>query len=148
MNNIDTPTSDPRVALVTGASGGIGRAVAQRLGAEGMAAAVHYADNEQRAQEAAAAVGEAGGKTLLVQGDIADEREVAGMFDAVEEAFGGIDVVVNTAGIMLLAPLAELDLADFDRRHRTNVRGTFVVSQQAARRVRPEGRSSTSRPRS
>ena len=60
-------------------------------------------------------------------------------FDAVEEAFGGIDVVVNTAGIMVLAPIAELDLDDLDRMHRTNIRGTFVVAQQAARRVRAGG---------
>ena len=71
--------------------------------------------------------------------DIAEEAQVAAMFDQVEAEFGGIDVVVNTAGIMLLSPLAELNLDDFDRMHRTNVRGTFVVSQQAARRVRKGG---------
>ncbi|MCQ1953053.1 SDR family oxidoreductase [Arthrobacter sp. zg-Y238] len=68
-----------------------------------------------------------------------DEPAMTAVFDAVETAFGGLDVVVNTAGIMLLAPIAELDLADLDRMHHTNIRGTFVVSQQAARRVRPGG---------
>ena len=67
------------------------------------------------------------------------ESNVASAFDAVEEAFGGIDVVVNTAGIMILSTVAELDLADLDRMHRTNIRGTFVVSQQAAKRVRSGG---------
>ncbi len=76
---------------------------------------------------------------MPVTADVSDEGAVTAMFDRVQETFGGIDVVVNTAGIMLLAPLAELDLDDFDRMHRTNVRGTFTVSQQAARRVRPGG---------
>jgi 3-oxoacyl-[acyl-carrier protein] reductase len=64
---------------------------------------------------------------------------MAAAFDAVEAAFGGIDVVVNTAGIMLLSPIATLDLADLDRMHRTNIRGTFVVSQLAANRLRSGG---------
>jgi 3-oxoacyl-[acyl-carrier protein] reductase len=137
-----TNTPQPRVALVTGASGGIGRAIVDKLGAAGMAVGVHYAGNRDRAREAADAVVAAGGQATLVSGDIADEAAVAQMFDQIEQAYGGVDVVVNTAGIMLLAPLAELDLSeggDFDRMHRTNVRGTFVVSQQAARRVRPGG---------
>ena len=73
---------------------------------------------------------------------------MAAAFDTIEAAFGGIDVVVNTAGIMLLSPIATLNLADLDRMHRTNIRGTFVVSQLAANRLRPAARSSTSPPRS
>ncbi|MEU7811312.1 SDR family oxidoreductase [Pseudonocardia sp. NPDC049154] len=134
-----TTAHDTRVALVTGGSGGIGRAVAERLGADGFAVAVHYAGNAERAKEAAAAVEAAGGRSLVVGGDVADEQAVAAMFDEVERAFGGVDVVVHTAGIMLLAPLAELDLDDFDRMHRTNVRGTIVVGREAARRVRTGG---------
>jgi 3-oxoacyl-[acyl-carrier protein] reductase len=128
-----------RVAIVTGASGGIGHDVALRLGQHGMAVAVHYAGNKDRAQAVADEIVAAGGRAIVVSADVADEDHVAAMFDRVEAKFGGIDVVVNTAGIMLLAPLAELNLDDFDRMHRTNVRGTFVVSQQAARRVRPGG---------
>jgi 3-oxoacyl-[acyl-carrier protein] reductase len=128
-----------RVAIVTGASGGIGRAVAVRLAQEGMAVAVHYAGNRDRAQQTADDVVAAGGHALVVTADVADDDQVATMFDQVEAEFGGIDVVVNTAGIMLLSPLAELKLDDFDRMHRTNVRGTFVVDQQAARRVRAGG---------
>ncbi|RJS45246.1 SDR family oxidoreductase [Nocardioides cavernaquae] len=134
------PAADhTRVALVTGASGGIGRAVAVRLGAAGMSVGVHYAGNKERALETAREVEAAGGQASLVTGDVADEAAAADMFDALEEAYGGIDVVINTAGIMLLAPLAELDLDDFDRLYRTNVRGTFVVSKQAARRIRSGG---------
>lgn len=128
-----------RVAIVTGASGGIGRAVAVRLAQEGMAVAVHYAGNRSRAQETVDEVANAGGRAIVVAADVADENEVTAMFDRVEAEFGGVDVVVNTAGVMLLAPLIDLDFDDFDRMHRTNVRGTFVVSQQAARRVRAGG---------
>ena len=135
----DATTHTVRVALVTGASGGIGRAVAARLGAMGMAVGVHYAGNRDLAQQGADAVVAAGGQATLVSGDVADEVAVAAMFDQLEAAYGGIDVVVNTAGIMLLSPLVDLALDDLDRMLRTNVRGTFVVSQQAARRVRSGG---------
>jgi 3-oxoacyl-[acyl-carrier protein] reductase len=128
-----------RVAIVTGASGGIGHGVAVRLGQAGMAVAAHYAGNKDRAQAVADEVTSAGGRALVVSADVADEPQVAAMFDKVEAEFGGIDVVVNTAGIMLLSPLTDLKFADFDRMYRTNVRGTFVVSQQAARRVRNGG---------
>jgi len=129
----------PRVALVLGGSGGIGRTVAERLAADGQAVAVHYAGNRARAEETVAAITAAGGRAIAVGGDVADENDMAAAFDLVEKEFGGIDVVVNTAGIMLLSPLATLDLDDLDRMHRINIRGTFVVSQQAARRVRRGG---------
>ena len=128
-----------RVAIVTGASGGIGHAVAVRLGQAGMAVAVHYAGNRDRAQAVADEVAAAGGRAMVVSADVADEEQIAAVFDQVETKFGGIDVVVHTAGIMLLSPLTELKFDDFDRMHRTNVRGTFVVGQQAARRVRNGG---------
>ena len=128
-----------RIAIVTGASGGIGHSVAVRLAQAGMAVAVHYAGNRDRAQTVVDEIVAGGGRAMVVSADVADEAEVAALFDQVEAEFGGVDVVVNTAGIMLLSPLAELNLDDFDRMHRTNVRGTFVVSQQAARRVRKGG---------
>ncbi|WDM14623.1 SDR family oxidoreductase [Streptomyces lavenduligriseus] len=136
---MSSTTTTSRVALVTGGSGGIGRAVVERLAADGYAVAVHYAGNAARATEVADQVTAAGGRAVTVGGDVADETAMAAAFDAVEAAFGGIDVVVNTAGIMLLSPIATLDLADFDRMHRTNVRGTFVVSQLAANRLRAGG---------
>jgi 3-oxoacyl-[acyl-carrier protein] reductase len=128
-----------RVAIVTGASGGIGHAVAVRLAHAGMAVAVHYAGNKDRAQAVVDEVVAAGGRAMTVSADVADEEQIAAMFDQVEAEFGGIDVVVHTAGVMLLSPLTDLKFDDFDRMHRTNVRGTFVVSQQAARRVRKGG---------
>jgi 3-oxoacyl-[acyl-carrier protein] reductase len=128
-----------RVALVTGGSGGIGKTVAEKLAADGMAVGVHYAGNKAKADETVAAIVAAGGRAIAVGGDVADEEAMSAAFDQVEKEFGGIDVVVNTAGIMLLSPIATLNLDDLDRMHRTNIRGTFVVSQQAARRVRSGG---------
>lgn len=132
-------TTIPRVALVTGGSGGIGRAIVDRFARQGYAVAVHFAGNATRAQDLVDDITQAGGRAISVSGDIADEEAMAAAFESVETEFGGLDVVVNTAGIMLLSPIASLDLADLDRMHRTNIRGTFVVSQLAANRLRPGG---------
>jgi len=129
----------PRVALVTGGSGGIGKAVVNRLVADDFAVAVHYAGNRAAAEELVSTITTAGGKAIAVGGDVADDAAMDAAFAATEEAFGGVDVVVNTAGVMILGPIAEYSLEDFDKIVRTNLRGTFVVSQQAARRVRNGG---------
>lgn len=136
MNTVPTT---PRVALVTGGSGGIGRAVVLRLVTDGYAVAVHYAGNRAKADEVVAEVAAHGGQAIAVGGDVADEVAMQAAFDQVEQAFGGIDVVVNTAGIMTLGPIATYDLADFDKIVRTNLRGSFVVSQLSARTVRSGG---------
>ena len=128
-----------RVALVTGGSGGIGAAVVERLARDGFAVAVHYAGHQDRAEAVARTARDAGAEAMVVAADVADEQAVAAMFDEVERRLGGVDVLVHGAGIMLLAPLVDLDLDDFDRMHRTNVRGTFVVAQEAARRLRRGG---------
>ncbi|WP_329127157.1 SDR family oxidoreductase [Streptomyces sp. NBC_01465] len=131
--------SRPRVAVVIGGSGGIGGAVAHRLAADGMTVVIHYAGSATKAEAAVTSVVAAGGTAVALPGDVAEPAEMTRLFDTVESRFGGVDAVVNTAGIMLLAPLAEMDLESFDRMHRVNVRGTFVVSQLAARRLRPGG---------
>ena len=128
-----------RVALVTGGSGGIGRVVAERLARDGMAVTVSYAGNGGTAEEVVEAITASGGRAMAVGGDVADEGAMAEVFDAVERRFGGIDVVVNAAGIMILGPLADFDLGKLDRMHRINIRGTFVVDQLAAKRVREGG---------
>ncbi|WP_424936986.1 MULTISPECIES: SDR family oxidoreductase [Bacteria] len=132
-------TKTDRVAIVTGGSGGIGRASAERLAADGMAVVVHYAGNEARASEAVSEIVSRGGRAIAVGGDVADESAMATLFEAAEQEFGGVDVLVHTAGIMPLAPIAQLDLDAFDRVLRTNVRGTFVVNQLAAQRMREGG---------
>lgn len=134
-----TDGSAARVALVTGGSGGIGRQIAQRLAADGMAVAVHYSGNEARAHEVVDLIVSKGGAAVAVGGDVGDPAAVTAMFDTVTERFGGVDVVVNTAGIMILKPLTEFSLEDFDVMTRINLRGTFVVSQLAARRLRSGG---------
>jgi len=132
-------TRADRVAIVTGATGGIGRATAERLAADGMAVIVHFAGNQAAADQIVSKIVAAGGTATALGGDVADENQMAALFERTQQLYGGVDVVVNIAGIMLLAPIAELDLADFDRMHRTNVRGTFVVSQLAARTLRTGG---------
>lgn len=136
---MNSKENTPRVALVTGGSGGIGKAVVDKLATEGFAVAVHYAGNQAKADALVQGITALGGRALAVGGDVADETAMSALFDQVEAAFGGIDVVVNTAGIMRLGPIADFNLDDFDEIMRTNVRGTFIVSQQAARRVREGG---------
>ncbi|MER6287603.1 SDR family oxidoreductase [Streptomyces sviceus] len=133
-----TPAAE-RVAVVTGGSRGIGRAVSRRLAQDGLAVVVNYARDAAAAEETLEAITADGGRAIAVQADVADEKEVAALFDRAEEEFGRVDVVVNSAGRMALAPIADLDLAVLDAVHRTNIRGTFVVAQQAARRLRAGG---------
>jgi 3-oxoacyl-[acyl-carrier protein] reductase len=128
-----------RVAIVTGGSRGIGRAVAERLAADGQAVVIAYAGNDVEAKAAVGAIEANRGSAVAVQADVADEAAVAALFDTAEQRYGGVDVVVNAAGIMLLSPLATLDLDDLDRTIRTNIRGTFVVDREAARRIRGGG---------
>lgn len=128
-----------RVALVTGGSRGIGLAAAKRLAADGCAVAVNYVGNHAEAEHAVAELTSAGCRAVAIQADVADERAVAAMFDRIDAEFGGVDVVVDAAGVMILATVDEYDLEELDRMHRVNIRGAFVVSQQAARRLRAGG---------
>ncbi|MCU1552334.1 MAG: short chain dehydrogenase [Glaciihabitans sp.] len=128
-----------RIAIVTGGSRGIGRAVAERLGREGYGVVVSYTSKEAEANEVVAQIEAAGGSAFAMPADVADETQVAALFDETEKRFGGVDVVVNAAGMMILGPLASFSLDDFDRTVRTNLRGTYVVNQLAANRVRAGG---------
>ncbi|MET8026760.1 SDR family oxidoreductase [Streptomyces avermitilis] len=128
-----------RVAIVTGGSRGIGREVAQRLAGDGLAVVVGYAGNKEAADDVVRTIEAAGGRALAARADVAEKDDVTALFELAENRYGGIDVVVHAAGRMTLAPIAELDLDELDALHRTNIRGTFVVAQQAARRLRPGG---------
>jgi 3-oxoacyl-[acyl-carrier protein] reductase len=134
-----TQTDNPRTAIVTGASGGIGGAIVERLAGDGIELVASYAGNGEAADRLAAKVSSRGGVVTTFRADVADEGDVAALFDHAEERLGGIDVVVNAAGIMILKPLADYELEDFDRLHRANVRGTFLISREAVRRVRRGG---------
>jgi len=129
-----------RVAIVTGAARGIGAAIAERLAADGHAVVINYTSRPDAAQALAAKIEAAGGHALPIGADVADPAAVVRLFDAAEAAFGGIDVVVNNAGIMPLSLLAEADDAQVDRLIAINLRGGISVLREAARRVRPGGR--------
>ncbi|WP_226344649.1 SDR family oxidoreductase [Agilicoccus flavus] len=131
--------TDARVTIVTGGSGGIGREIAERLAADGQAVVITYGRDAGTAQQVVDDITGRGGRAAMVQADVADEQSVGEVFAVAEREFGGVDVVINCAGIMVLAPLAQADLAELDRMLRTNVRGTLVVSQLAAQRLRPGG---------
>lgn len=133
-------TQHNKTALVTGASRGIGRAIALRLAKDGFNVTVGYAGNRTKAEEVVNEIASDGGKALAIQADIAQENQVTALFARTAEAFGGIDVVVNSAGIMELSPIAEGNTELFDRIMATNLRGTFLVLSQAARHVREGGR--------
>jgi 3-oxoacyl-[acyl-carrier protein] reductase len=133
-------TQTPKVAIVTGASGGIGAAVAERLGKDGLIVVVNYAGNAASAEAVVARIEAAGGLAVTAQADIADAQAVRRMFDSAETAFGGIDVLINNAGIMTLAAIAESDDALFDRQVAINLKGTFNTLREAAKRLRDGGR--------
>ncbi|PLZ02626.1 3-ketoacyl-ACP reductase [Burkholderia sp. WAC0059] len=135
MNN---PTL--KSAIVTGASRGIGRAIAARLAADGFAVAVHYAGNAEKARETVAAIEAAGGRAVAIQGDVGSREDVERLFSATLDAFGRLDVVVNSAGVMPMATIDEHHLDAFDNAIATNLRGTFLVFAQAARHLGRGGR--------
>jgi 3-oxoacyl-[acyl-carrier protein] reductase len=134
------PSPAPKHAIVTGASLGIGRAVALRLARDGFAVVVSYAGAADKAAEVVEQITSRGGRAVAVQADVADAAGVARLFDRAEQAHGKIGVVVNSAGIMKLFPIASGQVEDFDAVFNVNVRGTFNVLQQAAKRLADGGR--------
>ena len=129
-----------KVALVTGASRGIGAAIAQRLASDGFTVIVNYAENAAPAEALVRAIEQAGGHALAAKADVSDAADVRRLFDAAETAFGGLDVLVNNAGIMSLASIADADDASFDRQIAVNLKGTFNTLREAATRLRAGGR--------
>jgi 3-oxoacyl-[acyl-carrier protein] reductase len=132
--------NDAKVALVTGASRGIGMAIAERLARDGFKLIVNYSENATPAEALVRKLEEAGGHAIAVKADISDSSAVRQMFEAAEAAFGGVDVLVNNAGIMALASIAETDDASFDRHIAVNLKGTFNTLREAAKRLRNGGR--------
>jgi 3-oxoacyl-[acyl-carrier protein] reductase len=133
-------TSTNKAAIVTGASRGIGAAIAQRLAADGFTVVVNYAGNAAEAEALVSKIEAAGGRAIPAQADVSDAGAVARMFDAAQAAFGGVDVLVNNAGIMRLATIADSDDALFDSQIAINLKGSFNTLREAAKRLREGGR--------
>ena len=129
-----------QVALVTGASRGIGAAIAQRLARDGFTVIVNYTESAEPAEALVRTIQQAGGQALAAKADVSSPTDVRRLFDAAETAFGGVDVLVNNAGIMTLANLTDVDDASFDRQIAVNLKGTFNTLREAATRLRSGGR--------
>jgi len=129
-----------KIAIITGASRGIGAAVAQRLARDGATVIVNYAGNAPEAEAVVRGIEAKGGRAVTAQADVSDPSAVARMFDSAEAGFGGVDILVNNAGIMKLAPVAASDDALFDSQIAVNLKGSFNAMREAARRLRGGGR--------
>ena len=129
-----------KTAIVTGASRGIGAAIADRLARDGFAVVINYAGSATAAETLAAAVQQVGGKAMAVQADVSDAAAMRRLFDTAEAVYGGVDVIVNNAGIMELAPIAETSDDLFDRTIAINLKGVFNSMREAAKRLRSGGR--------
>jgi len=129
-----------KVAIVTGASRGIGRAIALRLSQEGASVVVNYARGVQQAKDVVSAIEAAGGKALAVQADVRKTAEIRDLFDRTQETYSQIDILVNNAGVTLTKPVAEVTEAEFDNIFAINVKGTFFACQEAAKRMAEGGR--------
>ena len=129
-----------RCAIVTGSSKGIGAAVAERLARDGFAVVINYASSASAADTLADRIEAAGGHAIAVKADVGDPAAMAMLFDRAADAFGGVDVLVNNAGIMALKPVAETEDAVFDRHVAINLKGTFNGLREASRRMREGGR--------
>jgi 3-oxoacyl-[acyl-carrier protein] reductase len=127
-------------AIVTGASRGIGAAIARRLAGDGFAVVINFSGDARSAEALVREIETKGGRALIAKADVSDAKAVRGMFDAAEAAFGGVDVLVNNAGIMKLAKIADSDDALFDQQIAVNLKGSFNGMREAARRLGDGGR--------
>lgn len=133
-------SGEGKVAIVTGSSRGIGEAIARRLAADGFKVTVNCVINRDLAANVVRDIEEAGGEAAWLQADVREPEAVSDLFDVTEEAFGGVDVVINNAGVMKLASFSEMTDEDFNYVMDTNLKGGFNVLREAARRVRDGGR--------
>ena len=129
-----------KVAIVTGASRGIGAAVAERLGRDGFSVIVNYSGSVEAADALVRKIQEGGGRALAVKADVSDTRAVREMFETTVSKFGGVDVLVNNAGVMTLSNIADTDDAAFDKQIAINLKGTFNALREGAKRLRAGGR--------
>ncbi|MFM0720631.1 SDR family oxidoreductase [Paraburkholderia strydomiana] len=132
--------NNAQVAIVTGASRGIGAAVAQRLAKDGFAVAINYASSSAEADALVSELTAAGGKAIAVKADVSNADDVRRMFDVTEQQLGKVDVLVNNAGVLKTLPLADTSDALYDQTFDINVRGTFNTLREAAARMNDGGR--------
>ena len=129
-----------KTVIVTGASGGIGGAIAKRLASDGFSVVAHYSGTSKKADEAVETIKKAGGSAVALSADISKPEEVKQLFADGKDAFGAIDAVVNAAGIMPLSPIAKGDIDAFDKVIAINLRGTYLILNEAANHVEDGGR--------
>ncbi len=127
-------------AIVTGASRGIGRAIAERLAADGASVVVNFVRGQAAAEEVVRSIEQAGGKAVAVQGDVGAHADIVRLFDAAERQLGGLDIVVASAGVSVFKPHAQVSPEEYEQVFSVNTRGVFFILQEAARRVRDGGR--------
>jgi 3-oxoacyl-[acyl-carrier protein] reductase len=130
-----------KVAVVTGASKGIGAGIAKALAAAGASVAVNYASSKDGADSVVAAIQAKGGKAIAVKGDVAKAADVKRLFEETKKAFGRVDVLVNNAGVYVFQPLADVTENEFHRQFNINVLGTILTTQEAAKHFGPQGGS-------
>jgi 3-oxoacyl-[acyl-carrier protein] reductase len=130
-----------KVAIVTGASKGIGAAIAKGLAAAGAAVVVNYASSREGAERIVAAIEGEGGRAVAVKGDVAQAADVRGLFAAAKTSFGGVDILVNNAGVFQFEPLEAVTEAEFHREFAVNVLGIVLAIQEAVKHFGPAGGS-------
>ncbi|KAL0582618.1 hypothetical protein ABG067_007405 [Albugo candida] len=124
-----------KVAVITGGSRGIGKAIALRFASEGASVAVHYNSSEKAAENVVSEIERNGGKAICCQANVSDSKSISAVFDRVEEHFGKIDIVVASAGVLLRKPLLETSDEEFDHIFKTNVYGAFYTAREAGKRI-------------
>ncbi|BBI36435.1 SDR family oxidoreductase [Cohnella abietis] len=129
-----------KVALVTGASRGIGREIAEELARNGAKVVVNYASSPDKAEEVVTGIKNNGGEAVAIQADISSVAEVERLFQETLKVYERIDILVNNAGIMITKPIASVTEEDFDKQFAINVKGTFFACQQAAKHMEENGR--------
>jgi 3-oxoacyl-[acyl-carrier protein] reductase len=129
-----------KAALVTGGSRGIGAAIVERLARDGAAVAFTYASSETAALDLAAKIEAAGGRALAIKADSADEAQLRAAMNRTVDAFGSLDILVNSAGVLEMAPVETFAIAQLDRSYAVNVRGAFIAIQEALRHMQAGGR--------
>lgn len=137
---MSTQQQHRKVALVTGGSGGIGSEIARRLASDGLAVMITYCGSQAAAQKVLQDISQAGGQAAMVSMDVSKSDDVNAAFDAAISTFGGIDVVVNNAGVIIPGTIAEVTQPTYDAVFDVNVRGALMVMKQAATRIRNDGR--------